>query len=269
MLKGNTNAEKIVNYLMEHGLTEYAAYGMVGNIKAESGLNPINLQNSYEKLLGMNDSTYTTAVDSGKYGNFANDQAGYGLCQWTSSGRKAGLLAYARKSSRSIGDMEMQLEWLLIELSNNYKKVLSGINSAKSIREASDIVLTQFERPKDQSENAKRYRANCGETIYAQIHGNISVQPVPVQQVNGYQVGKTYTLQANMYVRQTPNGEKIKFDSFTQDAKKHGHFDDEGNGILNSGTRVTCKAVEKVGNQTWLRIPSGWVCAVGSKTFII
>lgn len=97
---------------------------------------------------------------------------------------------------------------------------------------------------------------------------DLSVTPVQPE-VNGYQVGKTYTLQSNMYVRQTPNGQKIKFDSFTQDAKKHGHFDDEGNGVLNSGTRVTCKEVERVGNQIWLRIPSGWVCAVGSKTFII
>ena len=91
------------------------------------------------------------------------------------------------------------------------------------------------------------------------------VQPV----VQGYQVGKVYTLQSNMYVRQTPGGEKIKFDSFTQDAKRHGHFDNEGNGILNSGTRVTCKEVVNKDKQIWLRIPSGWVCAVGEKTYII
>ena len=91
----------------------------------------------------------------------------------------------------------------------------------------------------------------------------------PVQTITGYQVGKTYTLQANMFVRQSPNGEKVKFDSFTEDAKKHGHFDEEGNGILDSGTRVTCKEIAYMGLQTWMRIPSGWVCAVGTKTFII
>lgn len=86
---------------------------------------------------------------------------------------------------------------------------------------------------------------------------------------NTYQVGKVYTLQSNMYVRQTPGGEKIKFDSFTQDAKRHGHFDNEGNGILNSGTRVTCKEVVNKDKQIWIHIPSGWVCAVGEKTYII
>lgn len=98
-------------------------------------------------------------------------------------------------------------------------------------------------------------------------YDNLAV--TPTQPFTGYQVGKVYTLQANMYVRQSPNGEKIKFDSFTEDAKKHGHFDEEGNGILDSGTRVTCKEIAYMGLQTWMRIPSGWVCAVGTKTFII
>lgn len=179
-LIGNTNAKKIVNYLLDHGLTEIAAYGLIGNIQAESGLNPWNLQNSYEKNLGMNDATYTAAVDNGVYTNFASDKAGYGLCQWTSEGRKAGLLSHARKSARSIGDMEMQLEWLIEELETSYKSVLSGINAAATIREASDIVLTKFERPKDQSESVKKYRAQCGETIKKQISGDISVSGTTV-----------------------------------------------------------------------------------------
>lgn len=178
-LKGSTNAEKIVNYLVDHGLTETAAYGLAGNIQAESGLNPWNLQNSYEQKLGYNDATYTAAVDNGSYGNFANDKAGYGLCQWTSSGRKAGLLQVARSTARSIGDMEMQLEWLMMELSNGYKTVLSGINAAATIREASDIVLTQFERPANQGESVKKLRASYGETIKAQLAGKIQAAAQP------------------------------------------------------------------------------------------
>lgn len=51
----------------------------MGNLFAESGLNPKNLQNSYEKKLGYNDVTYTQAVDDGTYNNFVKDSAGYGL----------------------------------------------------------------------------------------------------------------------------------------------------------------------------------------------
>ena len=87
--------------------------------------------------------------------------------------------------------------------------------------------------------------------------------------IKGYTPGKIYTLQSNMYVRKMPNGQKVKFDDLTDDGKKHGHFDDNGDAILDAGTRVTCKEVREDGLQIWLRIPSGWVCAVGGKTYII
>lgn len=81
-----------------------------------------------------------------------------------------------------------------------------------------------------------------------------------------YEPGKVYTLQSDMYVRQTPNGAHIKFDSLTEDGKKNGFFDNEGCAILRKGTRITCKAVS--GN--WMMIPSGWVCIKNSKgTYII
>ena len=88
---------------------------------------------------------------------------------------------------------------------------------------------------------------------------------VPASALSPYEVGKVYTLQSDMYVRQTPNGTKIKYDSLTEDGKKNGKFDDEGNAILNKGTRVTCKAM----SENWMKIPSGWVCAYNStKTYI-
>ena len=87
----------------------------------------------------------------------------------------------------------------------------------------------------------------------------------PASTLSPYQIGKTYTLQSDMYVRQTPNGAKVKFDSLTQDGKKNGKYDNEGNAILKKGTRVTCKAM----SENWMKIPSGWVCAYNStKTYI-
>jgi len=86
------------------------------------------------------------------------------------------------------------------------------------------------------------------------------------QTSTGYQIGKVYTLQSDLYVRQTPSGEKLKFDSLTEDGKKNGFFDEEGGAVLKKGTKVTCKAVS--GN--WMQIPSGWVCIRNSKgTYII
>lgn len=154
----------IWDYLMSKIGNAYGVAGLMGNIQAESGLNPKNLQNSYEKKLGMDDDTYTAAVDSGAYGNFATDLAGYGLCQWSSSGRKKTLLE--SRGKKSIGDLQIQLDFLWKELSTSYKNVLNVLKTAKSVREASDIVLTKFERPKDQSESEKVKRASYGEEFY-------------------------------------------------------------------------------------------------------
>lgn len=60
-------AEIIWRWLWERIGNDYGVAGLMGNLCAESGLNPQNLQNSYEQLLGMTDAEYTAAVDSGKY----------------------------------------------------------------------------------------------------------------------------------------------------------------------------------------------------------
>ena len=166
MLTGKTNEEKIWNYLTAAGLTACGAAGLMGNLHAESGLVPTNLQNSCEKRLGYTDATYTAAVDSGAYTNFAGDGAGYGLCQWTYHTRKAALLAYAKAAGKSVGDLEMQLEFLLKELRESYKLVHYVLVTATDVKTASNVVLLQFERPADQSETAKSRRAKLGQEYF-------------------------------------------------------------------------------------------------------
>ena len=165
-LKGKNNEEKIWNYLKGKGLNDYAVSGLMGNLYSESALNPMNLQQSYEKKLGMTDEDYTHDVDSGDYDNFIKDSAGYGLAQWTYWTRKKNLLEFAQNKSRSIGDLEMQLDFLYQELSSSYAGVLKVLKSAKSVREASDVVLLKFEKPKNQSESVQIKRAEYGQKYY-------------------------------------------------------------------------------------------------------
>lgn len=97
-----------------------------------------------------------------------------------------------------------------------------------------------------------------------QFDGDTIPQTAP--QVAPYVPGKIYTLQSDLYVRDKPEGTKLKFDALTQNGKRNGFFDAEGCAILRKGTRITCKAVS--GN--WMMIPSGWVCIKNSKgTYII
>lgn len=165
-LTGNSIEEKIYNFLYGRIKNAFGVSGLMGNLYAESGLVPTNLQNSFEKKLGYTDDTYTTSVDNGDYTNFVHDSAGYGLAQWTYWSRKENLLLFVRSRNQSIGDLESQLEFLHQELSTGYKAVLTKLKAAKSVREASDIVLTQYERPADQSESVKKKRASYGQKYY-------------------------------------------------------------------------------------------------------
>lgn len=161
-LTGTTVEQQIWNYLKGKGLNDYGIAGLMGNLYAESGLKPTNLQNSFERKLGMTDDSYTKAVDNGSYANFVNDSAGYGLCQWTYWSRKQGLINFVKSRKCSIGDLEGQLEFLYKELSESYKTVLNELKSATSVRAASDAVFLNFERPADQSVTVQEKRAGYG-----------------------------------------------------------------------------------------------------------
>lgn len=165
-LTGSTNEQKIWNYLKSKLNNNYGVAGLMGNLYAESGLNPQNLQNSFEKKLGYIDTTYTQAVDNGTYSNFVRDSAGYGLAQWTYWSRKQNLLNYIQGKKLSIGDLEGQLDFLYQELSTSYPTVLTSLKNATTVLAASNIVLLQFEKPADQSATVQQKRAQYGQTYY-------------------------------------------------------------------------------------------------------
>ena len=162
----------IWDYFKAKGLNDFGIAGLMGNLYAESGLKPTNLQNTYEKKLGYTDAEYTAAVDQGKYTNFVKDSAGYGLAQWTYWSRKQNLLDFAQSKNKSIGDLHMQLDFLYKELSEGYKNsVLKVLCEAQSDLEASNSVLLKFERPADQSTTVQNKRAGFGQTYYDKYAG--------------------------------------------------------------------------------------------------
>lgn len=79
---------------------------------------------------------------------------------------------------------------------------------------------------------------------------------------NRFTIGKNYTLQANMYVRDAPGGNKKQYIQLTTNAKSHAVKQTDGSAVLKKGTVVTVKEVAVVDGAVWVRIPSGWVCAV-------
>ncbi len=155
----------------------YGVAGVMGNMKAESSLRSDNLQNTYEKSLGLTDVQYTAAVDNGTYTDFIHDKAGYGLVQWTFWSLKDGLLKYAQEKGVSISDWQMQVDYFLKEMKEECTSIWKVLTTAKTVREASDAVLLKFERPADQSEAVQMKRAGFGEEYFAKYSGDAVVVP--------------------------------------------------------------------------------------------
>lgn len=157
---------KIWRFLKEKGLNDYAVAGIMGNLYAESGLISTNLQNNFEGSLGS-DAEYTAKVDNGEYGkeDFMYDSAGYGLAQWTYYTRKAALYDFAKIKGVSIGDLDMQLEFLWGELAE-YENLMSELKNAQSVRKATITFLLDFERPADQGEEQRTKRVGYAQEFY-------------------------------------------------------------------------------------------------------
>lgn len=77
-----------------------------------------------------------------------------------------------------------------------------------------------------------------------------------------YKVGEIYTCQSERNVRKGPATyyKRLKH----VDLRKNGQQNDiDKDGRLDKGTKVSCLEIKKWSNgNIWLRIPSGWVCAV-------
>lgn len=142
-------------YFRGKGLNDNAICGMLGNIYSESKLYANNLQNSFNKSLGMSDEEYTLAVDEGLYTSFTHDGAGYGLCQWTQkvegAGRKQELYDLAQEQQVSIGYARMQFEMIWWELTTKkrFANVLAELtNVNNTVASCAEVFLCEYEVPK-------------------------------------------------------------------------------------------------------------------------
>lgn len=242
-----SNAEIIWKFFKDKGLNNYACAGILGNAYAESGLNPQNLQNTYEKKLGYTDTTYTQAVDNGTYANFIRDAAGYGLFQFTYWTLKQGLLNYCKQHNKSIGSLEAQLEYSWQLFNQSYKSMMTTLNNATSVLEASNAVLLKFERPADQSISVQQKRASYGQKYYNQFVKNEGSANI-VSGINTYTKGIVTKLSTN-------------FNST--------EFDCHGRGCCSS-TLIDSKLVEyvqKIRNHFGkpITISSGYRCTIHNK----
>jgi hypothetical protein len=163
--EGATTQKKIWNFFRKNtDMTDTGIAGIMGNMKAESGFNPKNLQNSYESKLGYTDDSYTSAVDNGTYNNFVKDSAGYGLVQFTYYTLKQGLLNYAKKHNLSVGSEDAQLNYIYNDQKGG--DAWKATKNASTPAEAAKQWMLKYEKPKNQSSSAITTRGNYATAIY-------------------------------------------------------------------------------------------------------
>lgn len=78
-----------------------------------------------------------------------------------------------------------------------------------------------------------------------------------------YEIGRTYTTVVDhLHVRYSIWGQIKEYAQLTRDGMKHAYSD----GCLKKGTSVTVREIKNDdAGSTWIRIPSGWICAITSK----
>ena len=179
------------NYFTSHGYTKAGAAGLMGNLKAESGIESVIYERAYRAKLGyISDQEYVNRVNNGQYTNFVHDSVGFGLAQWTYYSRKQNLLNHCRGR---IGDLNCQLEFLVSEISSSFSGVNSKLRSSNSVSDCALKVLFDFERPANQGTSVQNYRINLAQGYYNTFAGGSGgSDPTPTPTPSG----KTYTVQS-------------------------------------------------------------------------
>ena len=151
-MTANERAVYIYNKCRTLGMTHPGAIGLLGNLQGEtSDFDPKSLETLYQNRFHLTDDEYVQRADAGinVYNNktFVYDSAGFGIAQWTWWSRKKGLLDYAKSKGKSVGDLDIQIEYMVQEMQTNYTKTWKILTTTNDYREAVKICVNEYEKP--------------------------------------------------------------------------------------------------------------------------
>ena len=163
------NAMYIRSYLIDKGWTLNAICGMLGNLQAESSINPGRWQSD----------------------NVGSTSNGYGLVQWTPSTKYTEWTTEQGFTDPS--EMDSNLARIIYEVENNIQWIATDSydfsfaefsTSLKTVSELSKAFLLNYERPADQSEDVQNLRSRLSNTWYEALTGTTPT-PIPSPSTNG------------------------------------------------------------------------------------
>ena len=152
-LDGNSDRDKVYNYLKQKGFSAAGIAGIMGNLRQESSFLASNVQNG----MGYSDEQYVKDIKSGKISRekFINDSRGFGIAQWTYPARKAKL--YDTLGAQNIDSLEGQLNFMYDEMGENLRKTMKN---ATNINSATTTFHNTYERSADKSMSTRQGFAN-------------------------------------------------------------------------------------------------------------
>lgn len=154
-LAGKDNLEKILNFLMREplGLTLAQASGVVGNLMAESGLEPSIIQ-------GGRKAPPDYVPENG---------VGFGLAQWTFTSRQRPLVEHTKSLGVSVTDLGGQLSFIEKELTTNYTDALTQLKATTTAMDAAIVFHRTYERSADSEARIRQNRGKNAEAVYVRF----------------------------------------------------------------------------------------------------
>ncbi len=192
--------ERIV-HVMERLIDTYhypvnGAAGLVGNLRAESGVLPSRIEGSAEATPLRSadfsgtvrdftpDEVMNRSQPSAGHGGTGPRMPGIGLAQWTSGNRRAGLFTFNNIGSAILFDMDAQVDYLVTELGASFGPLNHRLqNATVTLDGAADDVLDHFEVPADPeaSRPARRAGAAHAAAVYQAAHPAPAPAAAPAQ----------------------------------------------------------------------------------------
>lgn len=161
-LQGNDNMEKAFRYFTSKSLSPEQSAAIVGNLQAESGVNP----QSHQEGGGV----------------------GRGIAQWTVNDRWATLLTFAKSQNRSEWDLGLQLDFMWQELGSGYK---DGFEKFKQETTLTNMVIT-FERQYERAGKPNHPKRIGFAQQILKLYGGSAATPV-AQAGSVYMIGDSIT----------------------------------------------------------------------------
>lgn len=205
---------------------------------------------------------HTAALDISIHFNAAKKDSGDGKTKGTE------VFVYSSSSKAKGAATRVCKKLAALGFTNRGVKVSTGLYVLKNTKSPAMLIEVCFVDDKD---DAKLYNKVGVDAICKAIAEGILNKTITTKEsaaatkstsnaVPTYAIGKTYTTQIELNVRKGAgtNYTKVGYSRLTAKVKAN---DKDKDGAIDKGTKVTCKEIKKVGNNIWMKIPSGWIAA--------